>query len=113
MGGELVAFWISKTDSSGDRGRIIEWQVAREYQEFEPWILLKAALGILPFCKVVNLDTDDKSSNRLFGRLGFLSVQGQVCAVGADDDSPLRKHEGYAEQMNWRIRMSMADAAFW
>jgi hypothetical protein len=109
----LVGFWISKTDTHGDRGRIIEWQVSEEWAALEPWVLLKAALRLLPFCNVVNLDTDNEVSNCLFKKLGFLQVPGQVCGVGADDGSRLRTHEGWSEQHNWRIRMSMADAAFW
>lgn len=111
-GNELVAFWISKTDSSGERGRVIEWQVSERYAELEPWIFLRAALMILPFCNAVNLDSDDEANCGLFSRLGFLSVPGQFCAVGADDNSRLREHTGYTEQRNWRVRMSMADAAF-
>lgn len=109
----LVAFWISKTDSHGDRGRIIEWQVSEDWAALEPWILLKAALTLLPLCNVVNLDTDNEVSNRLFKKLGFLQVPGQVCGVGADDGSRLKTHAGWSEQRNWRVRMSMADAAFW
>ena len=111
--GTLVAFWISKTDSHGDRGRIIEWQVSEEWALYEPWIILKAALKLLPLCNVVNLDTDNDESNRLFKKLGFLQVPGQVCGIGADGASRLKRHDGWAEQCNWRVRMSMADAAFW
>lgn len=112
-GTELVVFWISKTDSSGERGRVIEWQVSEKYAELEPWILLKAALMILPFCNAVNLDSDDEANYRLFRMLGFLSVPGQFCAVGADEQSRLNEHKGYSEQSNWRVRMSMADGAFY
>ena len=111
-GEALVAFWISRTDGLAARGRLIEWQVRSDFAKLQPWILLKGALMIASKCNIVMLDTDDIPCNRAFRRLGLLAIPGQVCAIGAAQASPLRKHEGFEEQSNWRLRMSMADAKF-
>lgn len=111
--GRLVAFWLSKTDSGGEVGRIIEWQVAEGYEWMEHLILLKAGIELLKVADVVTIDLDSEATYGILSRYLLPSMKGQTCVVDADESSPLQNHKGFKERKNWRIRPGWGDAAFY
>lgn len=97
----------------GGRGKIVDWQVANGMGGNECWLLLKGACVLDRIVKATVFQisaTEDRLWKKLSKLLPKLPAQGAT--VGAADDSPLRTHDGWDVQANWRIRPSMGDSCF-
>lgn len=111
--GERVGFILVRNSNHGKRGRLIEWQFEEKYESKTPWLLLMAALKIKDAdATVIAIDKTDVRSLKVLGRI-LMHIPDQCAGVGAGTKSPLKRHEGWKEAKNWRIRPALGDAAFY
>ena len=113
--GQLIGFFFTRRSSGGKEGRILEWQVAEPFVKSEGWLMLRiAALLCRNGVHHVTLSVPDGgAAASLFSSLRIRGFIPQVVAVAPAEDSPLRSHKGYDDPVNWRLRPSMGDAAFY
>jgi len=110
-----VAFWLTKrrVHASFSQGRyrevamghVIEWGVVPEFANREPWLVIRAALGLRSDCDLVLTATEGGEVERLMRRLRWrASGCGNFVVRASDAVAPI-----WTQSVNWRLRGAMAD----
>lgn len=91
-------------------GSLLDWQSADQKRLSHATLALLAVLEMRK-CGVdaVEICTDEKETLRCLTRLFFHHVGELSFVMRATESSPLRKHEGWDRQENWRLRPSDGD----
>lgn len=113
MDGSLVGFCMAKIACDWRSAMIVEWQFAEDFEWMEPWVLLDVSRQISKEVEVVRMRVSSKECLHEYGRLHLFRNGEQYAVIGTTKQSPLRKHEGYKEVSNWRLRPGMADVPFY
>ena len=111
--GDLIGYVMMRQDGDG-RGRIIDWQIIKGKESLLGRVLLLAARKLIKTTKavVISVSAADSDLVRCFKHL-LLPLPIQAATVGADTESPLRKHVGWEDARNWRIRPTMGDSGLY
>lgn len=112
--GKTIGYFMTRRSVKGARGRILEWQTVKGAESAIPWILLRAAKLLIrnTDAVVVSVGAEERAVIKVLKRL-LIPFTAQHAGVGAREDSPLRKHEGWDQAVNWRIRPAMGDGCFY
>ena len=112
--GRGVGYFMTRRSEHGKRGRILEWQTVKDVESAIPWMLIRAAKLLLrnTDAVVVSVGTEEKAIIKVLKKL-LVPFTTQYAIVGAREDSPLRKHDGWDLAVNWRIRPAMGDGCFY
>jgi len=114
-GGRFVAFVMTRESRqrNGELGEIIEWQSLPQHRHLERFMILDVMHRLLRRCDCVELDVNAAEARGYDAVTGFLPGIGvPVVSVGVGKDSALKKHAGYEDVANWRIRSGMGDLCF-
>jgi len=111
--GDLIGYVMMRQDGEG-RGRIIDWQIVKGKESLLARMLLFASKKLIKTTKavVVSVSATDLDLVKSFRHL-LLPLPMQAATLGADDGSPLRKHVGWEDANNWRIRPTMGDSGLY
>lgn len=114
IGGKAVGFFLSRATLGDDRGRLLDWQTEQGWERIVPWMLLKGALiqRHKVLATVISVSATDSAVVKVLKWL-LPPLPLQAAVIGAGPDSPLRHHDGWQEQRNWRLRPSMGDSVFY
>ena len=112
--GKTIGYFMTRRSVKGARGRILEWQTVKGAESAIPWMLIRAAKLLIrnTDAVVVSVGAEEKAIIKVLKKL-LVPFTTQHAVVGARNDSPLRKHDGWDKAVNWRIRPAMGDGCFY
>ncbi len=112
--GQVIGYFMTRRSEHGARGRILEWQTVKGAESAIPWMLIRAAKLLIrnTDAVVVSVGAEEKAIIKVLKKL-LVPFTTQHAVVGAHKDSPLRKHDGWDQAVNWRVRPAMGDGCFY
>ena len=111
---QTIGYFMTRRSEQGTRGRILEWQTVKGAESAIPWMLIRAAKLLIrnTDAVVVSVGAEETAIIKVLKKI-LVPFTTQHAVVGARNDSPLRKHEGWDKAVNWRIRPAMGDGCFY
>lgn len=111
----LIGFALVRFMADGKgKGELLEWQFVPDYRGKEAHLILRSLIKLVAHCDFAMLmfDAENAELNNFFKRK-LVRRKDDLAALYVAPDSPLRRHLGYEEARNWRIRPALGDSCFW